>query len=97
MRFTNINFKGAPYKYGVSQVSKGFDEAPHVILKAVTRLTWAGKQAADSRLERFHSFNELLSIGYFEGTRIGVSAALRFAVLFINCCIFSTMTMERRS
>jgi hypothetical protein len=54
-------------------VSKGFDEAPPVIIKALKRLTWAGKQTLAETLEPFHPFNELLSIGYFEETSIGVS------------------------
>ncbi|KAI9743396.1 MAG: hypothetical protein M1818_003243 [Claussenomyces sp. TS43310] len=62
---------GAPYKYGVSVLSKGFDEAPPVIIKALKRLTWAGNQAVSDNLESFHPFNELLSIGYFEDTSIG--------------------------
>jgi hypothetical protein len=54
-------------------LSKGFDEAPAVILKALKRLTWAGEQAVTENFEPFHQFNELLSIGYFEDTAIGVS------------------------
>jgi 2OG-Fe(II) oxygenase superfamily len=62
---------GAPYKYGVSVLSKGFDEAPSAIIKALKRLTWAGEQTVTEDLEPFHAFNELLSIGYFEDTAIG--------------------------
>ncbi|KAH8816837.1 hypothetical protein F5884DRAFT_236441 [Xylogone sp. PMI_703] len=62
---------GAPYKYGVSVLSKGFNEAPAVIIKALKRLTWAGQQAVTDNFDSFHPFNELLSIGYFEGTSIG--------------------------
>ncbi|RDW62154.1 hypothetical protein BP6252_11587 [Coleophoma cylindrospora] len=62
---------GAPYKYGVSVLSKGFDEAEPVIMKAVQRLTWAGKHAITDDIADFQPFNELLSIGYFEGTHIG--------------------------
>jgi hypothetical protein len=54
-------------------VSKGFDEAPPVIIKALKRLTWAGKQTLAETMEPYHPFNELLSIGYFEETSIGVS------------------------
>ncbi|KAL3418928.1 hypothetical protein PVAG01_09149 [Phlyctema vagabunda] len=61
---------GAPYKFGVSVLSKGFDAAPPVILKALQRLTWAGQQALGENMEKFHPFNELLSIGYFEDTKI---------------------------
>ncbi|RFU26389.1 hypothetical protein B7463_g9945, partial [Scytalidium lignicola] len=62
---------GAPYKYGVSVLSRGFNEAPTVIIKALKRLTWAGEQAVTENFDSFHPFNELLSIGYFEGTAIG--------------------------
>ncbi|TAQ86624.1 hypothetical protein B7494_g5055 [Chlorociboria aeruginascens] len=62
---------GAPYKYGVSTMTRAFSEAPPVILKALKRLTWAGEQAVTSKLEPFHAFNELLTIGYFEETHIG--------------------------
>lgn len=62
---------GAPYKYGVAVLSRGFDEAPPVIIKAVKRLTWAGNQAVSENLEPFKDFNELLSIGYFEESSIG--------------------------
>jgi hypothetical protein len=62
---------GAPYKYGVSVLSKGFEAAPTSIITAVKRLTWAGEQTVTENLEAFHPFNELLSIGYFEETNIG--------------------------
>jgi hypothetical protein len=72
MDITNRVIKGAPYKYGVSVLSKGFDEAPEVIIKALKRLTWAGQQTVTEKLEPFQPFNELLSLGYFEDTSIGV-------------------------
>lgn len=62
---------GAPYKYGVSQESRGFSEAPQVILKAVKRLTWAGAQALCKKVEPFQPFNELLSIAYMQNSAIG--------------------------
>jgi hypothetical protein len=64
--------QGAPYKYGVSVASRGFDEAPVAIIKALKRLTWAGDQALGDAREPFVPFNELLSIGYMENTAIGV-------------------------
>lgn len=57
----------------MSVLSKGFDEAPPAILKALKRLTWAGEHAVSNQLATFVPFNELLSIGYFEDTEIGVS------------------------
>lgn len=62
---------GAPYKFVVTQSSRGFSEAPAVIVKALKRLTWAGEQTLTDLGEPFHPFNELLSIGYFEGCSIG--------------------------
>ena len=69
--------QGAPYKYGVPQASKSFADAPSVIIKTVKRLTWAAELAlSSSKFEKFVPFNELLSIGYFENTHIGVSRSL---------------------
>ena len=51
----------------------GFSEAPPVILKALKRLTWAGKHAVENDMQPFDEFNELLLLGYFEGGAIGVS------------------------
>ncbi|KFY29613.1 hypothetical protein V494_08611 [Pseudogymnoascus sp. VKM F-4513 (FW-928)] len=62
---------GAPYKFVVAQSSRGFSEAPTVIIKALKRLTWAGEQTLTDVGEPFHPFNELLSIGYFEDCSIG--------------------------
>jgi hypothetical protein len=77
-------------------LSKGFDEAPPVIIKALKRLTWAGKQTLAETVEPFHPFNELLSIGYFEETSIGVSGAFKYLlrVQLIRC---STTMMVRKN
>ncbi|KAM7209622.1 hypothetical protein V8F20_000025 [Naviculisporaceae sp. PSN 640] len=75
---------GARYKFGVTVQSKGFNEAPDVILRALHRMVWAGKnavQATTSRLEEYdlgpdgppptsNEFNELLALGYMEDDRI---------------------------
>ena len=37
------------------------------------RLTWAGQVTVTDEFESFQPFNECLSIGYFEETKIGVS------------------------
>ncbi|KAK0628598.1 hypothetical protein B0T17DRAFT_588674 [Bombardia bombarda] len=42
---------GARYKFGVSVQSKGFDEAPDVVLRALHRLVWAGKGAIAATTE----------------------------------------------
>ncbi|KAE9365208.1 hypothetical protein N431DRAFT_420140 [Stipitochalara longipes BDJ] len=68
---------GAPYKYSVAQESTAFGDAPPVILKVLKRLTWAGKEAVMGGHdtvegdEEFQSFNELLSVGYFENSHMG--------------------------
>ncbi|KAH6674849.1 hypothetical protein B0J14DRAFT_561877 [Halenospora varia] len=61
---------GAPYKFSVAHDSKEFRHAPEVLIKALKRMTWAGKEAlgdlpADAQVP-FVPFNELLSVGYFE-------------------------------
>lgn len=85
--FLTDNEKGAKYKFGVDVQSKGFDEAPDPILKAVHRLKWAGTTAVPGAAEFITSlgcdggehqdanveFNECLSLGYMEADRIKVS------------------------
>lgn len=75
-----------PYKFVVSVNSKGFSEAPKVIMDGLTRLTWAGQQTVhvlnklnrindqDSEDENYLNCNELLALGYFENQSIGVSS-----------------------
>lgn len=89
MSLANIE-QGAKYKFGVDVQSKGFDEAPDAILKAVQRLKWAGRTAVPMAAEFIASlgcdgadvhdanvdFNECLSLGYMEADRIKVSASL---------------------
>lgn len=60
-----------PYKYVVAVDSKGFREAPKEILRALHRLTWAGEQSVTDG--SFNKFNELLTVGYFEEQKMGVS------------------------
>ncbi|ROT34664.1 hypothetical protein SODALDRAFT_285960 [Sodiomyces alkalinus F11] len=66
---------GAPYKFVVNVLSKSFEEAPDAILKALMRLRWAGRESVrcttQSLATDFVEFNELLSLGYMEGDRIG--------------------------
>ncbi len=63
-----------PYKYVVDVDSKSFSEAPPVILNALNRLTWAGQQS--NGVGQFQNYNELLTLGYFEEQKIGVSDGL---------------------
>ncbi|KAJ5124416.1 uncharacterized protein N7515_008241 [Penicillium bovifimosum] len=62
---------GSPYKYVVAVLSKAFGEAPEVILRALGRLSWATEQAVISAGDRYMPPNELLTLGYFEGMKIG--------------------------
>jgi hypothetical protein len=62
-----------PYKYVVAVDSKGFDEAPPVIMNALSRLTWATRQVV-AGAEGTALPNELL-LGYFEEMAIGVSSS----------------------
>lgn len=61
-----------PYKYVVSVDSKGFDDAPDVVLRALGRLTWATEKAVKGSGDPFLSPNELLILGYLEDMKIGV-------------------------
>ena len=60
-----------PYKYVVSVDSKGFDQAPEEMMRALGRLTWATEHAVGTG-ERFLPPNEMLTLGYFEDMKIGV-------------------------
>lgn len=60
-----------PYNYVVDVDSKGFSEAPDVVMNALNRLTWAGKRVVKDG--SFEDFNEELVLGYFEKQKIGVS------------------------
>ncbi|KAJ5765376.1 hypothetical protein N7520_004935 [Penicillium odoratum] len=65
-----VNY-GMPYKYVVSVASKGFSEAPDAILRSLGRLTWATEKAVTAAGGVFQPPNELLTLGYFEGMKIG--------------------------
>ncbi|KAL2010317.1 hypothetical protein VTN00DRAFT_6124 [Thermoascus crustaceus] len=65
-----VNY-GMPYKYVVSVDSKGFDEAPREIMRALGRLTWATEHAINAAGDTFLPPNELLMLGYFEDMAIG--------------------------
>lgn len=63
-----INY-GYPYKYIAAVDSKGFSEAPPVILDTLNRLTWAGRDAV--RDGSFEPFNEILCVAYHEKMGMG--------------------------
>jgi hypothetical protein len=64
-----------PYKYVVAVDSKGFDEAPPVIMNTLSRLTWATRQVISGAEGTALLPNELLLLGYFEEMAIGVSSS----------------------
>jgi len=72
-------FQGAPYKYSVAQDSTNFQQAPRVLINVLKRLTWAGRNAVQAVAgtnkgdNEFKPFNEILSIGYIEESKMGVS------------------------
>lgn len=59
-----------PYKFGVPQDSRPFEDAPEVIMNGLSRMTWAGRKTVTDG--SFIDFNELLALGYFEKQKIGV-------------------------
>lgn len=70
-----------PYKYIVAVDSKGFSEAPSVIMKGLKHLTDAGRKTV-SKVDgvngaTYQNCNELLALGYFEKQSISVSLPLR--------------------
>lgn len=67
----NDIYQGLPYEYIVDVDSKGFRDAPPPILRALHRLSWAGKECVTDG--SFQKFNELLAIGYMEDQSISVS------------------------
>lgn len=70
-----VNY-GMPYKYVVSVDSKGFDEAPVDMLRVLGRLSWATEKAVISSGGEYLPPNELLTLGYFEEMKIGVSRCI---------------------
>lgn len=83
-----IQGQGAFYKFGVFVETTSFADAPIEIHRGVSQLSWAQEQAvmavksivveedtdysADSMSLKSETFNELLSLGYFESSVINV-------------------------
>ena len=59
------------YKYVVASGSKSFKDAPATVISALHRLNWAGEKTDETG--QFKMFNELLAVGYFEGSKMDVS------------------------
>lgn len=67
--------EGAPYDYVADVGMKSFAEAPKAIMKALGRLTWAGKFAFKLvGMDSCQKPNELLAVGYKEGNEMNVSS-----------------------
>lgn len=75
-----------PYKYVVSVDSKGFDEAPPEIMRALGRLTWATEHAINAAGDTFLPPNELLMLGYFEDMAIGVCVTVCLKDQLLTVC-----------
>lgn len=85
-------WQGGEYKFGVKVDTRSFNDAPKEILTGVSQLTWAQAKAIQLLKGKLHddnmnyskesmslkpeTFNELLSLGYFEESRIKVSTWL---------------------
>ena len=67
-----MRIQGFPYKYIVAMESRGFSEAPLVIIEALNHITWAGKEAVKD--SSFNPFNEMLTVGYMEKQEMRVSS-----------------------
>ena len=63
--------QGLPYKYVAEADSKAFSDVPQEVLEVLRRGTWAAEQALPG--QRHEPFNEILTVGYLEGSKMGVS------------------------
>lgn len=70
-----------PYKYVVAVKSKGFSEAPPVMMNVLNRLSWAGKRVVNDGT--YQQFNELLCLGYMEKQSIKVR---NITDIPLSCC-----------
>ncbi|GAB7343325.1 hypothetical protein MBLNU457_1373t1 [Dothideomycetes sp. NU457] len=60
---------GMPYKFVASVDSQSFDGAPWPLTETRSRLNWAARTTVND-LRKNEEFNELLTIGYFDGQNI---------------------------
>ena len=67
-----------PYDYVAVADSAPFSKAPHAILGALNRLTWAGDYATKGSPHAPR--NELLAVGYMESMKMGVSSPIALSV-----------------
>lgn len=70
----------------MAQESTAFKDAPDVIIMALKMLTAAGQEGValvGDEFGSFREFNEMLSVGYFEKSHMGVSSPLVFGAGFL--------------
>jgi len=61
---------GMPYKFAASIDSMSFEVAPWPLSETRSRLDWAARLVLGSAFAKQDEFNELLTIGYFDGQNI---------------------------
>lgn len=61
---------GMPYKFVASFDSNSFTGSPWPLTAARSRMNWAAKTVLKGLVDDAHDFNELLTIGYFDGQNI---------------------------
>lgn len=64
------NNRGMPYKFVAKGESMPFEGAPWPLTETRSRLNWASRLALEEKFKKEEEFNELLTIGYFDGQNI---------------------------
>lgn len=70
-----IFLQGMPYEYVVATDTKAFSDAPPAVMTALESLEWAAARAVEDN--SFEIFNELLAVGYFQDSKMGVSQTFK--------------------
>ncbi|TKX20787.1 2OG-Fe(II) oxygenase-like protein 7 [Elsinoe australis] len=64
------NNRGMPYKFVAKGESMPFEGAPWPLTETRSRLNWASRLVLKEKFKKEEEFNELLTIGYFDGQNI---------------------------
>ncbi|KAI9676062.1 MAG: hypothetical protein M1817_000805 [Caeruleum heppii] len=94
-----VNY-GMPYKYVVEVASKPFSEAPNVLVQALHRIIWAGEKSVNDGSFDDAKFNEMLTVGYFEGQKMDyhddgeADLGPTIATLSLGCPASMTLRMK---
>ncbi|KAF2224207.1 hypothetical protein BDZ85DRAFT_260574 [Elsinoe ampelina] len=64
------NNRGMPYKFVAKGESLPFSGSPWPLTTTRSRLNWASRLVLDEQFDQANEFNELLTIGYFDGQNI---------------------------